>query len=90
MQFYYTIKKPECEIPVKLLGNSYLLYFPVLISIFYHFPAIFSRNMIGEVQIYPLTPVIDISNGREGQSGYRGEGVIYANREVQTYVIILR
>ena len=44
----------------------------------------------GEVQKSALTSVNDISISREGKRVYRGEGVTYANREVQTYVIIIK
>lgn len=45
---------------------------------------LFIKVFIREVQKYVLTSVIDISTDREGQRVYRGEGVIYTNREVQT------
>lgn len=44
--------------------------------------------MIREVQILVLTSVVDIFMSREGQSDYRGERVIYVNREVVAYDII--
>ena len=46
--------------------------------------------LLGEVQKSALTSVNDIFISREGQRSYRGEGVTYANREVQTYVIIIK